>query len=97
MDMPYPGKRKRDPKTGRFVKTRTPEQIKTRQKRYRNAHREQHRQYIKTVYKDYMRGRMSGQDVACQHIEHIFHSLRSENETVLAAENISGNGDTCIR
>jgi hypothetical protein len=54
MGMPYPGKRKRDPKTGRFMKTRTPEQIKARQKRYRKAHREQHRQYIKTVYKDYM-------------------------------------------
>jgi hypothetical protein len=46
--------RKRDPKTGRFVKTRTPEQIKAREKRYRKAHREQHRQYIKTVYNGYM-------------------------------------------
>jgi hypothetical protein len=46
--------RKRDPKTGRFVKTRTPEQIKAREMRYRRAHKEQHSQYIKTVYKDYI-------------------------------------------
>lgn len=47
-------KQKRDPKTGRFLKMRTPEEIKANRKRYNEAHREQHKQYIKTVYKDYI-------------------------------------------